>query len=666
MKIKEGEFTAAIYGAIKDQKYKEAVNMLNQQLLVHPSSRAALSLLGYCFYQLQDFVSASDCYEQLTQHFPDIEEYKFYFAQSLYKADLFQAATKAAAQIEDPNFKEKLNKLNAAIHYGEGDLSGSRSIVEQNHSGDIDSIINLGCLFYREGDYQKACQHFQQAIQMTGFQPQLSYNIALCYYHMKQYAQSLKYIADVIEHGIRDHPELGVGMTTEGLEVRSVGNTLTLHETALIETFNLKAAIEFNLKNYTSASEALTDMPPRNEDELDHITLHNQAVMNMNKEPGIGFQKLQFLLQQETFPSETFANLLLLYIKYEYYDLAADVLAENATLAYEYLSTDLFDFIEAIILRQTAPQDAYNRLDQMAIKHTEQLRRLTKIIQEARQNQNDELVRTTVHEYDMALENYIPVLMQQAKIYWDMENYQQVEKIFRKSVEFCNDHPIWKLNVAHVLFMQENKYKEACNFYEPIIKRQYTNLLNINAIIIANLCVTYIMTSQNEYAEELMRKIEKEEEELEQQQQQHQEVVLEGVEIDPLNHHYSNKKCYHLCIINLVIGTLYCTKGNYDFGISRIMKSLEPYQKKLGPDTWYYAKRCFLSLIENMSKHMILLRDAVLMECIQFLEHCELYGRNIKVIIEQPIEPQKIHPGQNTITYEARLLKSLLLELIQG
>ncbi|VDO69493.1 unnamed protein product [Schistosoma curassoni] len=80
----------------------------------------------------------------------------------------------------------------------------------------------------------------------------------------------------------------------------------------------------------------------------------------------------------------------------------------------------------------------------------------------------------------------------------------------------------------------------------------------------------------------------------------------------------------------------------------------------------YYAKRCFLSLIENMSKHMILLRDAVLMECIQFLEHCELYGRNIKVIIEQPIEPQKIHPGQNTITYEARLLKSLLLELIQS
>jgi hypothetical protein len=29
----------------------------------------------------------------------------------------------------------------------------------------------------------------------------------------------------------------------------------------------------------------------------------------------------------------------------------------------------------------------------------------------------------------------------------------QVEKIFRKSVEFCNESDTWKLNVAHVLFM---------------------------------------------------------------------------------------------------------------------------------------------------------------------------------------------------------------------
>jgi tetratricopeptide repeat protein 30 len=38
-------------------------------------------------------------------------------------------------------------------------------------------------------------------------------------------------------------------MATEGIEVRSVGNSQKLHETFLIEAFNLKAAIEYQLKN---------------------------------------------------------------------------------------------------------------------------------------------------------------------------------------------------------------------------------------------------------------------------------------------------------------------------------------------------------------------------------------------------------------------------------
>ena len=54
-----------------------------------------------------------------------------------------------------------------------------------------------------------------------------------------------------------------------------------------------------------------------------------------------------------------------------------------------------------------------------------------------------------------------------------------------------------------------------------------------------------------------------------------------------------DKQAFHLCIINLVIGTLYCAKGNFEFGISRVMKALEPYPKKLGTDTWFYAKRAW-------------------------------------------------------------------------
>lgn len=43
--------------------------------------------------------------------------------------------------------------------------------------------------------------------------------------------------------------ELSVGMTSEGVDFHSVGNTLELQQTALIEALNLKAAIEYQLKN---------------------------------------------------------------------------------------------------------------------------------------------------------------------------------------------------------------------------------------------------------------------------------------------------------------------------------------------------------------------------------------------------------------------------------
>lgn len=51
--------------------------------------------------------------------------------------------------------------------------------------------------------------------------------------------------------------------------------------------------------------------------ELDPVTLHNQALMNMDQQPTQGFEKLQFLLQQNPFPPVTFGNLLILYIKFE-------------------------------------------------------------------------------------------------------------------------------------------------------------------------------------------------------------------------------------------------------------------------------------------------------------------------------------------------------------
>lgn len=97
----------------------------------------------------------------------------------------------------------------------------------------------------------------------------------------------------------------------------------------------------------------------------------------------------------------------------------------------------------------------------------------------------------------------------------------------------------------------------------------------------------------------------------------------------------ARRPAFHLCIINLVIGTLYCSKGNYEFGISRILKSLEPLDRKLGTDTWYYAKRCFVALAEMLAKHMISLKDSVFDDILAFLEEADRAGKNIQTVITQ-------------------------------
>lgn len=88
----------------------------------------------------------------------------------------------------------------------------------------------------------------------------------------------------------------------------------------------------------------------------------------------------------------------------------------------------------------------------------------------------------------------------------------QVERVLKVHSDFCDDHETWKLNMAHTIFMQDNKYKEAIRLYEPIVKSRSDEILGVQAIVLANLCVSHIMTSQNEEAEELMRQIEKAEE----------------------------------------------------------------------------------------------------------------------------------------------------------
>jgi len=62
-------------------------------------------------------------------------------------------------------------------------------------------------------------------------------------------------------------------------------------------------------------------MPPRNEEELDPVTLHNQALMNIEEDATNGFKKIELFAEQSTistrdFPKSHFVVLQILTLRF--------------------------------------------------------------------------------------------------------------------------------------------------------------------------------------------------------------------------------------------------------------------------------------------------------------------------------------------------------------
>lgn len=102
--------------------------------------------------------------------------------------------------------------------------------------------------------------------------------------------------------------------------------------------------------------------------------------------------------------------------------------------------------------------------------------------------------------------------------------------------------------------------------------------------------------------------------------------------------------------------------------MSRVIKSLEPFHQKLGTDTWFYAKRCLLSLLENMAKHIVVVKDSILDDIVHFLDSCQFYGREVQTTLDNPLQAasRQANSSRYTVIYEARVIKALLLQVVRN
>ncbi|GAB4820179.1 hypothetical protein N2152v2_007225 [Parachlorella kessleri] len=582
---------------------------------------------------------------------------------------MFAEASRSAASVD--GLAHAVRLLNCAIKYEQDDLAGCRKALEAFSPSDPIATVNLGCVLFKEAQYAEALEQFGEATQMMGYTPELAYALAACHYRLRDFASALKVVAEIIELGVREHPELGIGSQSEGVEVRSVGNSAKLKQTALVEAFNLKAAIELEMQDPAAAAASLSDMPPRREQELDPVTLHNQAVVSIAQggagAEAAGLDKLHHLLDHPPFPGALLSNLLSLVCRpgSSMPELAERVLQDCAADVARHVPKDLRPLYEACAAAKSqSPAEARVKLDVLAGQHIESLRKLVKRVQDARWANDQAAAAAGMAEYEQAVDSYIPVLMMLGSIEWEAGAFTRAQEVLQQSAEFCSDHPTWRLNLAHTILAQEGKVQDAIDLYESILQHYLGtagegaaaaqgnivsmgssgeegpkgSLMDVPPAALANLCVCYVISSQNEVAEDLLKRVEEE------------TTAAQAA---------GQSLTQHLSLTNLAIGTLYCSKGNFEFGIGRVMRSLEPLSANLDSQRWQGAKLCLLAMLDQMSKQMLVPKDAMVADLLTFLEDVEGAGKTLpaRVVIRAEGE------ASPTVCMEARALRCMLLKM---
>ena len=367
---------------------------------------------------------------------------------------------------QDGLLAPRLMKLRAAVNAETGDIRQARAYLQSALGGtDPEAIVSAAALAYREGLFDEALAGYSDETLLE--QPgnhQLAYNQAFCSYKLKDYGRAMETVVDAIGRAHETHPELLAeqhspdAAALTGTSIADPSYLAVIQESRLVELLNLKASIEYDSGDKAAAAKSLGEhMPAMLEEDKDAVTLHNEAIIcdagggNLD---GCSFKKLQYLMSDpsSSYPPETFANILLLYLQNGYEDLAATLLAENTDLTYELLSEELFQFLDASLLAATSPDDALAQFDGLGKEIAKRIRKASKLVGNA-ENEGDDVALAAAHsELDDAMSNYLPVLMAMAKIHWEKKDYEAVERVLRQSGDFCSDGKACANNLAGCLF----------------------------------------------------------------------------------------------------------------------------------------------------------------------------------------------------------------------
>lgn len=210
------------------------------------------------------------------------------------------------------------------------------------------------------------------------------------------------------------------------------------------------------------------------------------------------------------FPPETLQNILFISCKNNYFSLACDILRTHQHLCQCLLTADDMEFVNTLSQEQARlldPKEAIIKYQILSESYREKVISLQHMPGSLEKN----MILNTI-------EKYISVVTALARLKWSEErDYRGIEILMMDALDFIHTilshmtlpvdqkEPmlqrllrILKTNQAHALFMQEDRHLDAITVYEDVVaeylQMQGLGLLTCEPIVLANLCVEYIIT----------------------------------------------------------------------------------------------------------------------------------------------------------------------------
>lgn len=571
-------------------------------------------------------------------------------------------------------------------------------------------LFNIATCHACEGNFDKALNIFDK-LDTTG-DTDLLYNKAACHYKMRNYNEAMQLVKQLVSLNHDQNPELFI----QNSLIQDERYQKQLDSSCLLEGINLKSAIVFKRdnNNFDESRRCLNEIPSRAMTESDPIIKHNKVLYKSScsdMESSLAellelanYRNSNVVSLGHNIPETIDINVLLLSMQAGFKESAKNYWNTNKAKVEKQLLPEMVEYLDIQLNRDVwTEEQTYRKLDECLDNLLARINKEFKLNRIGNSNEFHDDNITLIYRQNL-IDSLLIILSDLCEILWDNNQYELVRRLLNKFEFVLKNSPIWRKNLAHTLYMSDRAYEDCVKLYESLVPldesgaEQKPSLTSIDPMVLASLCVSYVLNGQNSLAESLIEEVRNDEKDLvamcnpsDSSSSSFSLVAGSKGLLDKSGHQNDNTANLlarataenyppHMTIINIVIGTLYCVKNNYEFGLMRIFKAMDPIESKLNRYTWFHAKRCLLNALDRHCKHIVYLKDDTFSSMTEFLIKCETHGVLVepKLATSEPkhrnhrsatnLEPEPdvggfISVGRNSVAYEARYLRSIVLQL---